>query len=161
MHSVGCRGKPTRYNNTTSGLASLSLVHTIASSQYSRLSTGSQHNYGKIKKWTPYRSFWMLYSLAAALLLKFQREANFQGQKFCLGHFTRVGYHLICKRCVYWLFSIEQAISGMWGKVKIHWPTGTPRKAPTRQNHQQLDKVPRSIGGKSRKAKKVARNGTT
>ncbi len=38
MHSVGCRDKPARYNHTTSGLASLSLVHTIASSQYNRLS---------------------------------------------------------------------------------------------------------------------------
>jgi len=38
---------------------------------------------------------------------------------------------------------------------------GTPRKATTGQNLQQLDEVPRSLGGRSRKAKKVARNGTT
>ena len=38
---------------------------------------------------------------------------------------------------------------------------GTPRKAITGQNLQQLDEVPRSLGGRSRKAKKVARNGTT
>ena len=47
------------------------------------------------------------------------------------------------------------------GKVKIHWQRGTPRKATTGQNLQQLDEVPRSLGGRSRKAKKVARNGTT
>jgi len=38
---------------------------------------------------------------------------------------------------------------------------GTPRKATIGQNLQQLDEVPRSLGGRSRKAKKVARNGTT
>ena len=36
---------------------------------------------------------------------------------------------------------------------------GTPRKATAGQNLQQLDEVPRSLGGRSRKAKKVARNG--
>ncbi len=96
----------------------------------------------------------MLHSLAAALLLEFQRETNLQGRTFRLGHFIRVGYHLICKRWIYCLLSIEQAISGMWGKVKIHWPRGTPRKVPTGQNFQQLDEVPRSLGGRSRKAKK-------
>jgi hypothetical protein len=102
----------------------------------------------------------MLYSLAAALLLKFQREHP-QDQTFCLGHFMRVGYHLICKRWVYCWLSIEQAISGMWGKVKIHWQRGIPKKAPTGQNLQQLDEVPRSLEeGRSRKAKKVAKGGT-
>ena len=38
---------------------------------------------------------------------------------------------------------------------------GTPRKATTGQNLQQLDEVPRSLGGRSRKAKKVARIGTS
>ena len=38
---------------------------------------------------------------------------------------------------------------------------GTPRKATAGQNLQQLDEVPRSLGGRSRKANKVARNGTT
>ena len=38
---------------------------------------------------------------------------------------------------------------------------GTPRKATTGLNLQQLDEVPRSLGGRSRIAKKVARNGTT
>ena len=38
---------------------------------------------------------------------------------------------------------------------------GTPRKAPTKQNLQQLDEIPWSLGGRSRKAKKAARNGTT
>jgi hypothetical protein len=49
----------------------------------------------------------------------------------------------------------------MWRKVKIHWQRGTPRKAPTGQNLQQLDEASRSLAGRSRKAKKVARNGTT
>jgi hypothetical protein len=39
--------------------------------------------------------------------------------------------------------------------------SGTPRKATTGQNRQQLDELPRSLEGRSRKAKKVARNGTT
>jgi hypothetical protein len=43
-------------------------------------------------------------------------------------------------------------------KVKIHWQMGTPRKASTGQNLQQLDEVPWSLGGRSRKAKKVARS---
>ncbi len=46
------------------------------------------------------------------------------------------------------------------GNVKIQWQKGTPRKAPTRQNLKQLDEVPWSLGGRSRKAKKVARSGT-
>ncbi len=37
---------------------------------------------------------------------------------------------------------------------------GTPRKASIGQNLQQLDEVPKSLGGRSRKAKKVARNGS-
>jgi hypothetical protein len=48
----------------------------------------------------------------------------------------------------------------MWGKVKIHWQRDTPRKAPTGQNLRQLDEVPWSLGGRSRKAKKVSRSGT-
>ncbi len=47
------------------------------------------------------------------------------------------------------------------GKVKNSLARGTPRKATTGQNLQQLDEIPRSLGGRSRKAKKVARNGTT
>jgi hypothetical protein len=40
----------------------------------------------------------------------------------------------------------------MWGKVKIYWQRGIiPRKAPTEQNLQQLDEVPRSLEGRSRK----------
>ncbi len=38
---------------------------------------------------------------------------------------------------------------------------GTPRKATTGQNLQQLDEVSSSLGGRSRKARKVARNVTT
>ena len=50
---------------------------------------------------------------------------------------------------------------GRWEEGEDSLATGTPRKAPTGQNLQQLDEVPRSLGGRSRKAKKVARNGTT
>jgi hypothetical protein len=41
---TGALGAYRLSNHTTSSLASLSLVHTIASSQYSRLSKGSQHS---------------------------------------------------------------------------------------------------------------------
>ena len=47
------------------------------------------------------------------------------------------------------------------GEGKDSLARGTPRKATTGQNLQQLDEFPRSLGGRSRKAKKVARNGTT
>ncbi len=45
----------------------------------------------------------------------------------------------------------------MWGKLKTHCKEGTPRKAPTGHNLQQLDEFPWSLAGKSRKAKKVAK----
>ncbi len=56
------------------------------------------------------------------------------------------------------------AVLGKFGHVLIAEDSlakGTPRKAPTGQNLQQLDEIPWSLGGKSRKAKKVARSGTT
>ncbi len=46
------------------------------------------------------------------------------------------------------------------GEGKDSLARGTSRKATTVQNLQQLNEVPRSLGGRSRKAKKVARSGT-
>ena len=43
----------------------------------------------------------------------------------------------------------------MWGKEgKDSLARGTPRKATTGQNLQQLDEVPRSLGGRSRKQRR-------
>ncbi len=46
-------------------------------------------------------------------------------------------------------------------KVKIQWQEALLQKHPQDIIFKQLDEVPRSLGGRSRKAKKVARSGTT
>ncbi len=47
---------------------------------------------------------------------------------------------------------------GRWEEGEDSLARGTLRKATAGQNLQQLDEVPRSLGGRSRKAKKVAKS---
>jgi hypothetical protein len=102
-----------------------------------------------------------LHSLAAALLLKTPIPKLF----FKVRHFYQgVSCELIITYSVRGGFiagSPSNKQSQGYEKLKIHWQRGTPRKAPTGQNLQQLDEVPWSLEGRSRKAKKVASSGTT
>jgi hypothetical protein len=121
MYLVGFMGKPARYNHTTSNLVSLSLVHTIASSQYSRL-----------------------FGLSFSSKIPTQ---DILKPDICLGHFMRVVYHLICKRSI---LCQKINIRADGRKVKIYWQRGTPRKAPTEQILQATRQDPWSPRDRSR-----------
>ncbi len=67
----------------------------------------------------------MLYSLAAALLLKFQREHP-QGRTICWGHFMGVSYHLIYKRWVIAYSLSNKQSQGRWEGGEDTLARGTP-----------------------------------
>ena len=89
MHScIQLAAVPARYNHTTSGLTQFFSI--INTADYLQGCNIVLQQLWKNKQQISYRSLWLLYSLAAALLLKF-RKAILQGRIFCLGHFICVG----------------------------------------------------------------------